>query len=111
MATFKLLKSEVKPLTRELAAQFREMDPSPTERDLNPQRLKHLREKADAGLLVNFHWARARMGGKWLRMNGQHSSNVLCDLNGSFPDGLYAHLDDYEVGLRARQRACSSTKP
>lgn len=37
------------------------------------------------------------MGDKVLRMNGQHSSNVLCELNGSFPKGLYAHIDQYEV--------------
>lgn len=97
MASFKLLKSEVKPLTRELAAQFHDMEPSPTERDLNPARIKHLREKAEAGLLVTFNWARAKMGSKVLRMNGQHSSAVLCELNGNFPDGLYAHVDDYEV--------------
>lgn len=97
MATFRLLKSEVKPLTRDLAEAFRTMEPSPTERDLNPSRLKHLREKADAGQLVSFHWARAKMGNKLLRVNGQHSSNMLCDLNGSFPDGLFVHLDEYEV--------------
>ena len=50
MASFKLLKSEVKPLTRELAVMFRDLEPSPTERELNPSRIKHLREKADAGL-------------------------------------------------------------
>lgn len=97
MATFHLLKSEVKPLTQELAAQFRDLEPSPTERDLNPARLKMLQQKADAGLLVTFNWARAKMGNKLLRMNGQHSSTVLCGLNGKFPDGLYAHIDDYEV--------------
>jgi hypothetical protein len=97
MATFKLLKSEVKPLTRELAAQFRDMKPSPTERDLKPARLKHLREKAEAGHLVTFNWASAKMGGEVLRMNGQHSSNVLCELNGAFPENLFVHLDQYEV--------------
>lgn len=60
MSSFKLLKSEVKPLTPELAAQFREMEPSPTERDLNPSRLKNLREKAEAGHLVTFQWALPR---------------------------------------------------
>jgi hypothetical protein len=64
---------------------------------LNPKRVKFLKEKAAAGLLVTFSWARAKMGNKVLRMNGQHSSNMLCDLNGSFPDGLQVHLDEYEV--------------
>lgn len=97
MATFRLLKSEVKPLTPDLATEFRDMDPSPTERDINPTRIKHLREKAEAGQLVTFHWARARMGDQVLRVNGQHSSNMLSEMNGSFPKGLYVHLDDYEV--------------
>jgi hypothetical protein len=30
-------------------------------------------------------------------MNGQHSSNMLCALNGHFPKGLKVHLDEYEV--------------
>jgi hypothetical protein len=97
MPSFHLLKSEVKPLTRELAKQFQEMVPSPTERDINPVRVKMLRDKAEAGLLVTFHWATAKMGGKTLRMNGQHSSTVLSELNGEFPDGLYAHIDEYAV--------------
>lgn len=95
--SFKLLKTEVKPLTRELAEIFRTLEPSPTERELNPQRVKHLKEKAEHGVLVNFHWVRAQMGGKFLRMNGQHSSNMLCELNGAFPADLYAVIDDYEV--------------
>jgi hypothetical protein len=44
---FELIKSEVLPLTPDLARQFKEMEPSPTERDLNPARLKMLRDKAD----------------------------------------------------------------
>jgi len=103
MPSFKLVKSESRPLTRELAEAFRDMPPSPTERDLNPQRIKHLREKAEQGQLVTFNWARARLGAKVLRMNGQHSSSVLCGMSlgfpesGGFPEGLVAHIDDYEV--------------
>ena len=37
------------------------------------------------------------MGDKRLRMNGQHSSNMLCGLNGHFPKGLKVHIDEYEV--------------
>jgi hypothetical protein len=97
MANFQLISSSVKELTPELAAQFRDLVPSPTERDLNPSRLKMLRQKAEAGLLITFHWAKAKMGGTWLRVNGQHSANVLADLNGEFPKGLKVHLDEYEV--------------
>lgn len=97
MATFQLSKSQCVPLTRELAQEFRDLEPSPTERELDPGRLRHLKEKAEAGLLVTFHWSRAKLGKKWLRMNGQHSSNMLCGLNGEFPEGLSVHLDEYEV--------------
>jgi hypothetical protein len=47
-ASFRLVKSEVRDLTRELAEEFRNLDPSPTERELNPARMKHLKTKADA---------------------------------------------------------------
>ena len=96
-ASYRLVKSEVRDLTRELAEEFRNLEPSPTERELNPARLKHLKMKAEAGQLVTFHWSVARLGEKRLRMNGQHSSNMLCGLNGQFPKGLKAHIDEYEV--------------
>jgi hypothetical protein len=96
---FRLVKSEVKDLTPSLAQEFRELTPSPTERDLNPNRVKHLMEKATADpcQLVTFHWATARMGNQRWRMNGQHSSTMLCELNGNFPQGLKVHQDEYEV--------------
>ena len=94
---FRLINSEVKTLTKEFAEYFRGLEPSPTERELNPSRLAHLRAKADAGQLITFGWSTAKVGGKTVRMNGQHSSNMLCELNGSFPTGLKVHLDEYQV--------------
>ena len=95
--SYRLVKSEVCELTPELAQQFRDLDPSPTERELSAARIKHLKTKAEAGQLVTFHWSVAKLGDKRLRMNGQHSSNMLCDLNGHFPKGLKVHIDEYEV--------------
>jgi hypothetical protein len=46
--SYRLVKSEVRDLTRELAEEFRNLEPSPTERELNPLRLKHLKMKAEA---------------------------------------------------------------
>jgi hypothetical protein len=97
IAMFQLIKSEVKPLTPELAREFHELTPSPTEREINPARIKMLREKAALGHLVTFHWSAATLKGKRMRMNGQHSSTMLSELNGSFPEGLKVHLDDYSV--------------
>ena len=75
--SYRLVKSEVRDLTRELAEEFRNLEASPTERELNPVRLKHLKTKAEAGQLVTFHWSVARLGDKRLRMNGQHSSHAV----------------------------------
>src|SRR5262249_8162196 len=44
--SYKLVKSEVRDLTPELAEEFRNLDPSPTERELNPARIRHLKIKA-----------------------------------------------------------------
>ena len=99
--SYRLVKSEVRDLTPELAEEFRNLEPSPTERELNPARIKHLKTKAEAGQLVTFHWSVARLGDKRLRMNGQHSSNMLCGLNGHFPKGLKVHIDEYEVPNKA----------
>lgn len=94
---FRLLSSETQPLTHELAEWQRDLKPSPTERELDPARLRHLREKASAGQLINFYWATAKLGNEVMRMNGQHSSVMLAELNGAFPEGLRVHLDHYEV--------------
>jgi hypothetical protein len=94
---FKLLTSETKPLTPDLAERFKAMLPSPTERVFDPARAKMLREKAEAGQLIAFNWAIAKVGEKEYRVNGQHSSAVLTELNGQFPQGLKVHMDTYEV--------------
>jgi hypothetical protein len=95
---FKVVKTETLPLTREVAETFKNLEPSPTERELDPKRIKHLKAKADNGLLVPFHWARATTpDGRLVRMNGQHSSTMLCELNGHFPTGLFVTIEDYEV--------------
>jgi hypothetical protein len=94
---FKLISSKTEPLTPELAEKFKAMLPSPTERVFDPARAKMLREKAEAGQLVTFTWATAKVGDKEYRVNGQHSSAVLAELNGEFPQGLKVHLDTYGV--------------
>ena len=94
---FELVRSEVRDLTPEFAAEFRDMEASPTERLPDPKRIKHLRDKALAGQLVSFQWSTADLAGRKLRMNGQHSSKMLCELDGAFPEGLRVHLDEYRV--------------
>lgn len=94
---FLLLESKCEPLTRELAERFRDMKASPTERAMDPKRVKHLRNKVETDLAVTFHWATAMIDGEECRMNGQHSSAMLCEMNGDFPEGLYVHIDRYKV--------------
>lgn len=94
---FKLVNSEILPLTAELVERHFNMEPSPTERDLDPSRLKYLRERSEQGLLLAFQWAAAKYGNKMVRMNGQHSSTMLHELNGTLPTDLKVHLDTYQV--------------
>ncbi len=94
---FRLLRAEVHDLTPEFAQAFHTLEPSPTERALDNSRLRHLREKAIARQLITFHWAKARFQDRWIRVNGQHSSQMLVELNDAFPVGLRVHVDEYEV--------------
>jgi len=94
---YKLVSAKCVPLTRELIEQHFSMDPSPTERPLDPSRLRYLHEKAEANQLINFHWASAQLDAKIIRMNGHHSSTMLHERDGQVPKGLYVHQDGYEV--------------
>jgi hypothetical protein len=94
---FTLLTATTSPLTYEKAVEFNNMQKAPTERELLPKRLKDLREKFESGLGVTCHWATAELGEQIYRMNGQHSANVLTDMNGAFPEGLQVHIDHYKV--------------
>jgi hypothetical protein len=97
---FKLVNTSTKPLTPELAEQFRNMKASPTEREIDPKRVQHLREKVLKGWSITYLWSTAKLGNEIYRMNGNHSSNMLCGLNGQFPKGLKVHLDEYEVDAK-----------
>jgi hypothetical protein len=95
---FKLVNSETKTITKELAEQFRSMPASPTERDLNTARMNYLRDKFTTGLAITFNWATAKLGDQVVRMNGQHSSKILAEWEGAdFPQNFIVHLDQYEV--------------
>jgi hypothetical protein len=96
-STFRLIKTEVMPLTLDLAKRFRGMQGSPTERALNQSRVEHLREKAVEGRLIPFMWATATLDGVEYRMNGQHSSEMLCTLDGMFPPSGTVVMSRFEV--------------
>jgi len=93
------LSSETVDLTPALAAEFATMTASLTERDMDPKRIDMLKKRVLSGRALAFNWAKIRVGstGDVLRGNGHHSSTMLAGLNGSFPAGLKAHIDIYEV--------------
>jgi hypothetical protein len=90
------VRSETVPLTLELVEEMRTLPPSPTERELNPKRVDHLREKVAAGLFHPPQWVKATVDGVTYRANGQHTSEMLSKLNGEFPTGLSVHIDYFE---------------
>src|SRR5215475_5027119 len=94
---FQLVNSSVVALTIDLAKQFAMMEASPTERALNPDRVKYLKEKVEAGQAITFHWTTAQFGNKEVRMNGQHSSKMLSDLEpAKFPTNLKVLRESYK---------------
>lgn len=97
---FELVKFEAVDLTPEIAAEFRNLPPSPTERKLDSKRVRFLREAMAAGQVLPFFWAVAVLpDGRRLRMNGQHSSNMLYDLPPEdFPVGGKVALATFKVG-------------
>jgi hypothetical protein len=99
-AMFRLINSQTKPLSLQVVEDFRKLEASPTERVLDPARIRMLREKAEAGQLITFQWSTAQLGEHKYRINGQHSSEMLCGLNGQFPEGLKVHMDEYQVDDR-----------
>ena len=96
-AEFILKNLEIKPMTRELAEQMRNMAPSPTERIFDPKRVDMLREKVISGRVLPFYWGIVEVDGKRYRMNGQHSSLMLCELPDPFPEGLKAVLSEFKA--------------
>lgn len=94
-APFVLVSSETVPLTKELAIAHRDMPASPTERSFSESRVKKLQDSFTRGLLLPCQWAKAKWKGKDVRMNGQHSSRALCELE-VFPKGQFVHIDTYQ---------------
>ena len=108
---FRLQDVKVEDLTPEIVKQYRDMPASAVEREINGAHVKKLRERADAGRCVAFHWATAEVEGKpgSIRINGQHSSEMLAQLDGSMPSGLkvvrehYVCQDDNALALLFQQ--------
>lgn len=81
---WRLVSEEKKSATADLANWLKTLKSVPGERRLSPIRIAYLRNEIAQGRVRAFHWAVARVGADTYRVNGQHSSWVLSELNGSF---------------------------
>lgn len=97
---FRLLTADVVDLTPDVLKEFRGLDASATERELDKTRVKYLNDKVIDGLAVSFRWATAKLNGKTIRINGQHSSIMLEQMLstlGQMPPGLKVLREHFEV--------------
>jgi hypothetical protein len=101
VSAFTLVKTETLAMTSKLAIEVASMPGSDTERVLDEKRVDYLRGQVMAGLATPFSWAFAiRPDGTIVRINGQHSSNMLSKLDGDMPTGLTAVVSTYKVDDR-----------
>ena len=84
-------------MTRSLAEEIRDLPQHSGERKLKRRRVEWLRGKLKDGLFHTPVWSRVEMGGRIYRINGQHSSVMLCEETDSVFDGRQVHLDDYRA--------------
>jgi hypothetical protein len=86
-------------LTRELALEFANMTPVDGERPFKEGRLEYLKMQLEKGTFFGVQWDKGIERGtdKLYRLNGQHSSHLLADLDPDhFPQGLFATVTTWE---------------
>jgi len=93
--------TKIAPLTRDLASRFATMTAAPGERPLKEKRVQFLRNELESGQFFSPKWATAQLGDRTYRVNGQHSSHMLTQANGSFPSGLSVIIDEFSVDSEA----------
>lgn len=98
---FRRVKSETLTLRREKAIQAARdhlaLPESPTERELDPKRVRHLTDRIAGGVWLPCQWATVLFNGIKYRMNGQHSSHAMVDAGDKLPEEVAIHLDHYEA--------------
>lgn len=101
----KLLKTETVPITKEYVSYFSSLPTTSGDRDRRSRKGKRqisgLFSKLRNGIFHTPKWAVAILDGKTYRVNGGHSSLMLEELNGDFPDGMVAIIDTFECDSRA----------
>jgi hypothetical protein len=81
----------------ELARRHQALPRSPTEREMEPRRVKELLDRIRSGLLLPCSWATVDYRGTKFRMNGQHSSEAILQAGDLLPDRVAVHLDHYRT--------------
>jgi len=97
-SAFHLVDVKVQDLTPAIVKEYRGIPGSATEREINEAHVKKLRERAEGGRSVVYHWATAEVKdkpGQLIRINGQHSSEMLSQLDGTMPSNLKVVREHY----------------
>lgn len=83
-------------VTQSLAIKFRDMDPVPHDRPLNPRRLDAYRKMLSAGLFRPVQWATVYCNETQAtyRVNGKHTSNLFSEYE-ELPQELHATIENY----------------
>lgn len=94
----RLVKTELVPLTMQVAEQHANLQRVPGERDIRSGRREHLIAALKAGLFYGPSWARVTLtsNGITYRCDGQASSRVLCDHPSFFPRNLFVTIQHFE---------------
>lgn len=83
-------------VTQSLAIKFRDMDPVPHDRPLNPKRIEAYRKMLAAGLFRPVQWATVHCNETQAtyRVNGKHTSNLFAEYE-SLPQPIHATIEHY----------------
>lgn len=83
-------------VTQALATKFRDMDPVPHDRPLNPKRIEAYRKMLAAGLFRPVQWATVHCNETQAtyRVNGKHTSNLFAEYE-ELPQPIHATIEHY----------------
>jgi hypothetical protein len=87
---------ETKKVTQRLAINFRDMEPVPHDRPLNPKRVDAYRKMLFAGLFRPVQWATVHCNETQAtyRVNGKHTSNLFAEYE-ELPQAIHATIEHY----------------
>lgn len=97
---FTLKQTKTVPLTRDFAEHFASLPTlkgdRPKDTAAGKRRIKWLKRLVQEGKFYSPKWSTAELHGTTYRINGGHSSMMLTGLNGQFPRGLVAVVDEFQ---------------